>query len=80
MRHPIGLALWLCLMPLVATGPAFGGDATAPPSHDEELRQAWSLLQGKQYKPAIAAFERLDQLAGGRCGDCQVYLAEAMPG
>jgi len=80
MRLPIRLVVGLCLSSLLATVPAVAKDATAPPGYDEELRQVWDLLDHKQYPAAITALERLDQLAGGRCGDCLLYLAEAHGG
>jgi TonB family protein len=80
MRYPIRLIVGLWLFSLLATVPAVAKDATAPHGYDEELRQVWDLLDHKQYPAAILALERLDQLAGGRCGDCLLYLAQAHAG
>jgi TonB family protein len=78
MRHSIGWVL--CISGLLATAPAVAKDATARAGYDEELRQASALLQQKQYKAAISALERLDQLAGGSCENCLVALSNAYTG
>jgi TonB family protein len=75
MRHSIGWVL--CISCLLATVPAVAKDATVVAGYDEELRQATALLHQKQYKAAISALERLDQLTGGSCESCIILLSNA---
>ncbi len=75
--QPVRLGFLLAILALVPALPALGGDATVPPTHDEELREAWALIARQEYRPAVAYLERVDQLAGGQCAECQLWLAEA---
>jgi TonB family protein len=77
MTHALRSGLLLSVLFLVPAVPALAGDATVSPGHDEELREASALIARREYRPAIAFLERVDQLAGGQCAECQVRLAEA---
>lgn len=62
---------------LAAAVPAFAADLVDPGANYQELKQAAALIRQGQPQQAIAKAQLLDQVSGGRCGECQVVLAQA---
>jgi len=75
MRHPIAPAC--LLLALAAAPPLHAADLVDPAANYRELRQASALVQQGEAQQAIARVQLLDQISGGRCGECQVVLAQA---
>jgi TonB family protein len=74
-QHPI--ALGACLAALAIALPVRAADLVDPGANYQELHQAAALIQQGQPQQAIARVQLLDQVSGGRCGECQVVLAQA---
>lgn len=79
MRHPrcqvlrgAGLFLAALAVPLAVSA----ADLVDPAANYQELRQAAALIP-QNPQQAIAKAQLLDQVSGGRCGECQVILAQA---
>jgi len=62
---------------LAAAVPAFAADLVDPGANYQELKQAAALVQRGRPQEAIDKVKLLDQISGGRCGECQVVLAQA---
>ncbi len=79
MRHPIvpgaGRLLAAFAFILLPAG-SRAADLVDPAANYQELRQAAALIQ-QDPQQAIVKAQLLDQVSGGRCGECQVVLAQA---
>jgi len=68
----------LAVLAVAATpSAARAADLVDPSANFQELRQAADLVRQGQPQQAIAKAQLLDQVSGGRCGECQVVLAQA---
>src|SRR4051794_10503107 len=76
MRHPIIPGLGLFLAAMASVLPARAADLVDTAANYQELRQAAALIP-QNPQQAIARAQLLDQVSGGRCGECQVVLAQA---
>ncbi|HET7177048.1 MAG TPA: energy transducer TonB [Solirubrobacterales bacterium] len=65
------------LLALAVAVPAVAADLVDPGANYQELKQAAALVQRGQAQQAIDKVKLLDQISGGRCGECQVVLAQA---
>jgi TonB family protein len=81
MRHPIlsSACSSACLLVLASlSAPAArAADLVDPGANYQELRDAAELVRQGQARQAIDRVQLLDQISGGRCGECQVVLAQA---
>lgn len=76
LRPPLLVAA-LLLAPAAAPAQPPAGDAAAPQPPAGALDEARRLVTVGDYRDAIAAAEGTDPLAAGRCGECQLVVAEA---
>jgi TonB family protein len=77
MSRTLRSLLAFTALALLTLGAAPAAEPTADKAAAETLAQAWKLLEGRQFREAARAFEKADELMGGKCGACQVGLSRA---
>jgi tetratricopeptide (TPR) repeat protein len=73
-----GIVIGFVLLASIATSPVRAQGPELSPAVKTELDQGQLLLDHKQYFEALKRLTRANQLAGDRCAECLISMAEAM--